>query len=187
MGNRSVVGPAWWHVYTADDPERAASSILFWLVIFTVWTLGRTSPICAGQHHLNAPTSNGIYTKRPLIVQSTGLFSSRPFPLASVYSQLISRRNFQILLKLVEKLSFDIFHARIGRSYGSVRFTAARRNKGLSGSWFRHKREKDGFADLLFSVYPHHHHLFFFFNFVNVRKERKRDKHFALIFIFLSV
>lgn len=88
--------------------------------------------------------------------------------------QLISRQNFQILLKLVEKLSFDIFHARIGRSYGSVRFTAARRNKGLSGSWFRHKREKDGFADLLFSVYPHHHHLFFFFNFVNVRKERKK-------------
>jgi hypothetical protein len=117
MGNRSVVGPAWWHVYTADDPVRGLSSILFWLVIFTVWTLGRTSPICAGQHHLNAPTSNGIYTKRPLIVQSTGLFSSRPFPLASVYSQLISRRNFQILLKLVEKLSFDIFHARIGRSY----------------------------------------------------------------------
>lgn len=58
----------------------------------------------------------------------------------------------------------------------SVRFTAARRNKGLSGSWFRHKREKDGFADLLFSVYPHHHHLFFFFNFVNVRKERKKKE-----------
>lgn len=108
---------------------------------FTVWTLDRTSPICAGQPHLNAPTSNGIYTKRPLIVQSTGLFFL-PFPLASVYSTDITPK-FWNFFDSDWKTFFRYFSRERWKVVQScVRFTAARRNKGPSASWFRHTREK---------------------------------------------